>query len=159
DLALVPAGMVAPPDAEAVAGAALSVALAEVQAPSPDERDEVLEPARRTFLTMIVGVCGFLGVALLGLIGLAVVGLLALNRQVRGRLWLERGNGGIYAETFAIWMLLFEGFAFLPRLFLPPDQPAIVSLAVGAAAFFLSLLAVFWPVVRGIPWSVVRREI
>jgi membrane protease YdiL (CAAX protease family) len=159
ELALVPAGVTAPPDAEAVAGAAMSIALTDGKSPDPEDRDRVLEPARRTFITMIAGVCGFLGVALLGLIGLGVMGLLAFNRHVRGRLWLERGNGGIYAETFAVWMLLFLGLGFLPRLFLPSDLPAIVSLAVGAAAFFLSLLALLWPVLRGIPWSVVRREI
>jgi membrane protease YdiL (CAAX protease family) len=65
-------------------------------------------------------------------------------------------HGGIYAEAFAVYMAVFLGLgigrAFLPRLgpeLLVAGAGMLVSLAAGLA----------WPVLRGIPWRQVRREV
>ncbi len=89
------------------------------------------------------------------------MGILALTRHVRSRLFFQWGDGGVYAETFAIWMLLFMGLSFggqfLMRLARGVPQWAIMVLS--ATCFVASVLALAWPVLRGIPWATVRREI
>jgi membrane protease YdiL (CAAX protease family) len=159
ELALVPEGPVPPSQAAAAVGAPMGAALAATKGSDPDRRAEVLAPAEHTFLTIIAGAVGGLGLALFGLVGLGIMGLLVINRQVRSQLAPPRGNGGIYAETFAVWMLLFLGLALVVGLLLPPDLPAWGKMALNGVCFFASLAALFWPVLRGIPWSTVRREI
>lgn len=155
ELAFAPAGITLPKDVEAVAGAPLGVRLDSVKPPDASVRAEVLAPAQRAFAATVAGVSGVLCVAFLGLLGLSVIGLLAYSGKVSSRLTIVRGNGGIYAETFALWLLLFIVLLIVPRLLLPDMDPFVLSLIT----FFVSLCAVFWPVLRGIPWGVVKEEI
>jgi membrane protease YdiL (CAAX protease family) len=65
------------------------------------------------------------------------------------------GCGGIYAETFALWMALFfvgnEVAARLPR----PSQP----LGWGIALMLGSLVVLLYPLLRGVSWGQLRRDI
>lgn len=155
ELAFAPEGVAVPKDVEAVAGAALAVPLENARPSDESVRNEVLAPARRAFVATVAGVSGVLCTAFLGLLGLSLIGLLALSGKVTSRLTIVRGNGGIYAETFALWLLLFIVLMIVPRLLLPDENPFVLSLIT----FFGSLVAVFWPVLRGIPWRTVKEEI
>jgi membrane protease YdiL (CAAX protease family) len=160
-LALVPDGVAVSDHAEA-AGAALGVALARATTPDPVAREEVLAPARQTFFLVIAAAAGGAGLGIIGVIGLIVMSILVLNRVVRGRLYLARGNSGIYAETFAVWLILFIVLNIVPVFVVAvaaPDLPDWSRLVMGLANFFLSLFALLWPVLRGISWPEVRREI
>ncbi len=64
------------------------------------------------------------------------------------------GSGGIYAETFAVWQVIFVVLS-LGTLFLVPGT----SLLPGGIVLAISLVAVCWPVRRGIKWSDVREDI
>jgi membrane protease YdiL (CAAX protease family) len=154
-LALAPASAMLPRDVEAAVGAPLGVRLTGAQTPDPKQRAEVLAPAQRTFMALAGSFGTGLCLAFIGLIGVSIIGLLALNRQVRSQVRLQRGNSGIYAETFAVWMLLFMVLSIVPRL-LFPEAPILL---LSVTTFFMSLLAVFWPVLRGVPWRTVREEI
>ena len=67
---------------------------------------------------------------------------------------------GIYAETFAIWLLSFlvlgiggrAAFEFLP-------DHAGARLALNVAMPLLSVGALAWPVMRGVPFAQVRRDV
>ena len=68
-----------------------------------------------------------------------------------------RWHHGIYAETFAIWFVLLLSLqlaAAVVASFFPP-----ITMPVLFVAFFASLLALCWPVIRGVPWSDVREDI
>lgn len=120
-------------------------------------RKAVLAPARRTFFA-VFGVFIAAGAAGgLGFIALVVMFVMALLRHVRSGIAPGGGHHGIYAETFALWLVVFFGLqlgAEVAGVLLP----GLMMLAV-LIGFFLSLLVLGWPMVRGIPWAQVRADI
>jgi membrane protease YdiL (CAAX protease family) len=135
------------------------LALAPPECPDPSLRKSAMAPAAR----VAVATFGVASALVAGLIASVVFLIVAIVMAVRGLIPRPTvgptGNGGIYAETFAMWMVGFfvmqvglgnlEASEWIP---LPP-------MTLPIAAFFLSLTALAWPVLRGIPWSTVRLEI
>jgi membrane protease YdiL (CAAX protease family) len=122
---------------------------------APAEREEVLRPANFAGLVLLVAMCLAVTLLVLGVCGLILFGLLWLGGQVT--VGLERGipHGGVYAETFCLWLVLYFGLALAAAFFLD-DVPL---LARGSITMLLSLSVLAWPVLRGISWSQVRRDI
>ncbi len=96
-----------------------------------------------------------LGLLAGGILGMALV-ILAFLGRLRGGLECGTGRGGVYAETFALYMLLFVGFSYLARFI---SVPARLSMALSTVVAFASLLALFWPRLRGISWRQVRDDL
>jgi membrane protease YdiL (CAAX protease family) len=122
----------------------------------PAARQAVLGPARRT-------VVAYLSMVALLLLGLAVggfllllFGLLALLGRLRGGLAAGAGFGGVYAETFALYLAVFVGLSYLARLLSIPDD---WELAAGGGIMLLSLVVLFWPRLRGASWRQVRADL
>jgi membrane protease YdiL (CAAX protease family) len=128
--------------------------LAPASGPDSAARAEVLAEARFTFLLVIALILGFLLLGLVGFIGLLVFLALALAGRLRSGLDGPTGHGGVYAETFAVWMTLFL-LGMAGAQFAPPGT----RLAAAAAAQLFSLAALAWPVLRGIPWRQVRQDV
>ncbi len=78
-------------------------------------------------------------------------------RKVRSGIEPGRSHHGIYAETFAVWMVVFlllQMAAGRVGLAAPAaEMPCVI------AAFFLSLGVLVWPTLRGVAWSQVREDI
>lgn len=95
-----------------------------------------------------------------GLAGAALI-VIFLVLLVNGKLmsgFVNRAyDHNIYIETFAVWMGLFFGSSLLMGVVgvEDPQWAMLIQLCV----FFGSLIAIGWPVVRGIPFSQVRRDI
>ena len=91
----------------------------------------------------------------LGAAGLLVLVVLVMKGRLRRH--FERGSpaGGIYAETFAVWIVLYMALSLTVSRF-PLGEARL--LATGTV-MLLSLGALAWPVFRGIPWRQVRQEI
>ena len=133
------------------------LALAPPNVSTDDQRSNAVSPAIRTFGVMIAASILGIGVGFLGFIGLVLVIIFACLRQVRSRLGGWIAYHGIYAETFAVWLLLFIGLgAFGGMLFPMPDGWELMSTFI---AFFLSLLALCWPRIRGVKFSQIRYDI
>jgi membrane protease YdiL (CAAX protease family) len=118
-------------------------------------RAAVEAPALRMLTAVVaalVWVVFFLGAGCLGLLAL---GGLWLAGVVRGRLQCPTGHGGVYAETFALWMGMFVGLLILVGSLNVGEYHYLMLLA----AELLSLLALLWPVLRGVPWQQVRADI
>jgi membrane protease YdiL (CAAX protease family) len=67
----------------------------------------------------------------------------------------SRGHGGFYAETFAVWMLLYIGLSYTLAM-LPVQQNRLL---LAGFAMLTSLTALAWPVARGVPWRQVREDV
>jgi membrane protease YdiL (CAAX protease family) len=119
----------------------------------PDGRARVLAGARRAAVVRFALGVGLFGGALVGLAVLVVLCVLALTGRLGGGL-AASGNGGIYAETFALYLLLFLGLGLAARYGWggPP-------LLMNGAVMFASLAALLWPVLRGVPWAQVCRDV
>ena len=131
------------------------LALAPADGPDPAARAAVLAAARRTTLTLFfvaatVFTMGSVGFFLL-LLG---VGLLLL-RMVHFRFRSGSRDGGIYAETFALWMVVYMALE-VAAMFIPAGSWHMLL----AGGFGLtSLLTLGWPVLRGISWRRVRQDL
>jgi membrane protease YdiL (CAAX protease family) len=156
ELALAPDGrrfterLVLPP-----AGVAAASVLKEDALPNPRAREEALAPARRTFWTQMAAFGSVCLLTVAGLAGLIAFLVLVFEGYVRGRFECGVTRGGVYAETFAVWLVLFKVIPLLAPL-LPPEAPRLL---LGVPAGLLSLVALAWPVLRGIPWRQVRVDI
>jgi membrane protease YdiL (CAAX protease family) len=124
---------------------------------SPQEtREAVLRPARRTAVGMIAVLGGLSSVGLFGLAALIPLVILLLTGRLRGGVGGPFLYGGVYAEAFAVWMALFVGLSFAAAWVKVPGD----DLLVHAGVDFLSLvLALAWPVLRGVPWGQLRRDV
>ncbi len=122
----------------------------------PTAREQALAPAKRT---LVVYFC-VLGLGFLGLLAggalLIVLVIIAFLGYLRGGLECGTSWGGVYAETFALYMLLFVGLSYLSR-FIP--VPGRLSMLFSGAIAFASLLALCWPRVRGLSWRQIRQDL
>lgn len=125
----------------------------------PSAREDLVARARRTG--------AFVLAALVGVLALGAACLFALlyfaSRLFQGRLeiGLSRGSlfGGIYAETFGLWLMLFLFLGLVIGVFASLVGGSGLQLPASAAASLLSLSALLWPRIRGVPWSTIRTEI
>lgn len=132
------------------------LALAPQGGANPEVRQALLSSAKAVFwvFTIVIGL-GVL-VAFAGFIGLVTLGFLAISGSVRDGVVTGSAQGGIYAETFALWMIVFLLFGFAP-LFIRVEG---AELLVAGCATLASLVVLAWPVVRGgISWQQVREDI
>lgn len=132
------------------------LALTDADPPVSSERRAVLASAQRVLVTFFVALGGGLTLGVLGFVGLIILAVFAIRGNVQSRLGSSLGPHGVYAETFALWIALFIGLQ-LVALELSAQAPAS-ALMIVFVAFFSSLIAIFWPVLRGVPWETVRRD-
>jgi membrane protease YdiL (CAAX protease family) len=133
------------------------LALAPKDGEDTAARDALLKTARRT----AAAVLGIFAVAVLlgflGLVALIVLGVFFLLGAFREAMPPPTAHAGVYAEAFAVYMVVFLVLSLLARFVLPADGP---ELLVSGAGMLLSLAAgLAWPVLRGIPWRQVREEV
>ena len=119
-------------------------------------REAVLAPASMVAFAFITvfGLGALVGVG--GFVGLLIVLALLMLRVLRGGVAPGRGAHGIYAETFAVWMVLFFGLQLL--IAKAPVAPGL-GMPLTIVAFCLSLVVLLWPVLRGVSWHDVRHDI
>ncbi len=116
----------------------------------------MIAPARRLVKTFVAVLAGGLALGLIGLVGLVTWFAFFLVGRLPPALPRPTRHGGVYAEAFAVYMVVFLGLG-VARAFLPLADPA---LWLGGLAMLLSLGAgLAWPVLRGVPWRQVREEV
>jgi membrane protease YdiL (CAAX protease family) len=129
------------------------LALNPQDGPDPAARAAVLAPARR--LVVVFGGV-FLAVLFAAATGFTLLVMFAvLWRYMRSRFTVGSPFGGVYAETFAIWLVLYVGLGWLIRRF----APGLTLPQAGALTQFGSLIVLAWPVLRGASWRQVRQDI
>lgn len=135
------------------------LALAPAKKDSSQAREEVLAESR-TALAVAGGIIGFmLLVSFLGFIGLCYLIAVLVKGKMAYGLALREPPGGLYAESFACWMVLFLGLNLLVGVIFRQLGVKDPPLAVGGLLMIFSAAAVFWPVLRGIPLSQVLHDV
>ena len=128
----------------------------------PAAREAVLAPAHRAVIVLIIAGIMVLGGLLIGLTLAIVLVVLALTRRLRAHSEpTGSGTGGIYAETFALWMVLFLALSYLGGKLTVDWLPQLerYRLLVTGLLMLASLSVLLWPVLRGVPWRQMRREV
>jgi len=115
-------------------------------------RAKLTRQCRRVVIVVLAAAVLAIGLGVIGLFALPTMVILAVMRVVNFRLRPSR-HGGVYAETFAVWMGLFLLSGLAIEL-LAGDQ-----LSLNLVGFVISGAALGWPVMRGIGWSEVRHEV
>ncbi len=135
-----------------------------VAASLPDEeaRRERVAPAFESAAAMMVGLTLVVlvlgGVGVLGLVLLVLGAVRAFSGRMPVQLGLATGRDGVYAETFAVWLVVFQ-VIMIGAAAVAMNMPAGWTMLVTFVAFFASLAALAWPTLRGIPWAQVQRDI
>jgi membrane protease YdiL (CAAX protease family) len=121
----------------------------------PAAREAVTAPAMRTAIAYLLLSTGILAGLLGGLVVIGFVAVQVWRGKLRPAIETESGRAGVYAETFAVYVLLFFGMSFGLR-YVPLGR--FMPLAM-MGAMFASLIALAWPVLRGVAWRQVREEV
>lgn len=122
-------------------------------------RAAVLAPAYRMVWAALGAFVFALGVGAAGLVLSITLIVFYFLGRLRGGLTLVSSHHGVYAETFALYMLLFLGLSAGARYAINWLSLEQGTLALSGLAALGSLAALAWPVLRGIPWNQVRRDI
>jgi membrane protease YdiL (CAAX protease family) len=117
---------------------------------------QVAERAKRTALAVV----GFIGLAIVALV-VGLVALIMLSVKAVGGAPMSRlaptllGHQGIHIELFAAWV------AYEVVLGVVASKVDLAGLGtIGVITFqSLGLLALCWPIMRGMPWGELRREL
>jgi membrane protease YdiL (CAAX protease family) len=142
------------PGLAAAGGPAPAVVLEPLQG-DPAARAEVLAPAYATLFTVLFTFLGGCFFGVVGFVALVIFLVLAAKRKLTAGLDCGSRHGGVYAETFALYMLFFLGFSLWLHM-LPLEVPPLMGASLVTVG---SLLALGWPVLRGIRWTQVRQDI
>ena len=129
-------------------------------AESPNEVDRK-ELTDQAFMSMIVLAISFGVMFLVFLAGLAAIAFvlyLISSSKLVPEFDPVSHNGVVYIETFAIWLVMFFGLQYGIVFALDWIPAAIVGFLI-PAIFFLSLLVLAWPVIRGVPFGTVLKDI
>lgn len=120
----------------------------------PQQRESLLWKAKLVTYSFFafIGLVAVLGV--LGFIGLAVMAILTAIGVVKLRFRRLPSDRGVYVETFAVWIVLF----FVLQIAGDMAMQGQYVLETALVAFFMSMIALLWPVMRGIPWREVRQD-
>ena len=137
------------------------LALHPTESPHTTAREGLENHGRMLMMTMI-GVMLLGGLMLLVGFGISILfGILLVSRNLRSGFYNRNYNHNIYIETFAIWMGLFFGtsifLSFFNAQFHIVDEK--MSLAIQPVIFFGSLIALCWPIARGISFKQMREDI
>jgi membrane protease YdiL (CAAX protease family) len=123
------------------------------------EREQIFGPVGRLIIIATVFFILFALAALGGFVGLIVILVQALSGRMSTRVPQRGRYTGVYVETVALWAVVFFG----SQLTIGPVVAALLPVEAHMLAqfviFMATLLVLCWPVVRGVPWAVVRQDI
>jgi membrane protease YdiL (CAAX protease family) len=121
----------------------------------PAARAAVLAASRRTIVLEVLLVLSFLFLASVGFLLLFGGAALILTGFLRWRFLSGSRDGGVYAETFGLWMVLYMVLE-VAAVFVPAGNSKLLVVGLFSLS---SLVALGWPVLRGVSWRRVRQDL
>lgn len=136
-----------------------NLALTPKNSPDQTTRQEMVNTGKGLFRILVTGM-------LIGLFALVAsfaacficFGMLVTS-QVEPKFQNRSQHGFVYIETFAIWIVVFFGAQYLAAWIASLMQSTTLSMTLSPVAFFGSLIALVWPMIRGVPFRTVRKDI
>ncbi len=135
------------------------LALVPPGTPNQNERRAVMASATRALWLMVGVVCLGIGLLLTGLVSIVVILYLLAKGHIQSKMPSRSNRGSIYLETFAIWMFSFILLQLVSGWAADWITDPLINQLLMPAAFFMSLVVLVWPVLRGIPFQDVREDI
>jgi membrane protease YdiL (CAAX protease family) len=125
-----------------------------------DERRALLDSARSTAKIELGVILVGISLAIFGFIGLVLLVALYLTGHVQAHFRLGSASGGVYAEAFAVWMVLFlvAHFAIEFEVKYLPTYTGRWLVHLGAN-IAVALAAFAWPVIRGVSLRQVCQDV
>ena len=110
-------------------------------------------------LTLVVSTVSI--AAIVGLVFLILKLVKAFDGKMKSGLEQPASHHGVYAEVFALWILVFVIFTSVAAILgqVVADGNATIGLVFVLAAFFGSLVVLFWARIRGVPYKQIRKDI
>jgi membrane protease YdiL (CAAX protease family) len=136
-----------------VAGAAIGAAGGRL--PELAGRDDVLQPARVTAIAIFCAATVGIVAAVIGFFGALAFLIQSFMGGITWRFHRGSIHGGVYAETFALWLIWFFGLNLTLSL-LPTPLPRLTNALI---AMPTSLLALAWPIMRGVSFHQMRLDL
>ncbi|MBX7165586.1 MAG: CPBP family intramembrane metalloprotease [Pirellulales bacterium] len=131
------------------------LAVTPEKGPDQAARQRLLHSAARMLGVVFGGLFLVTIVLIAGCAALFLLAVLWLAGKLRSRVVTGLPHGGVYAETFAVWVVTFL-LASLAADLLVAEEHQFAALLV---LFPATLGALAWPVCRGVPWRQVREDI
>ena len=133
------------------------LSLYPTDSPHQPERSAVIWKASKLTIGGIVMMLFGLLMGFAGFVIAIVFAAMVFSGKLKSNFANHATDHNIYIETFAIWIFCFFGASLLMPL-LGIENPTIQML-LQPVIFFGSLLALFWPVIRGVSFAQVRHDI
>jgi len=124
-----------------------------------DEREALFAATVQLIIWGIVFFILFGLASLGGFVGLIVMLVQALLGRLRGCVQDGGSYTGVYIETVALWVIVFFGSQMTLAPLLAAGLPASAQMLATFIVFMATLSVLLWPVLRGVRWQVIRRDI
>lgn len=121
----------------------------------PGLREKVLEEARELTLALSAAVGGGCLGLVLGIVVFITLLVFLLGNPRRRAFTAGSPYHAVYAETFAIWLVVYAG-VMIGAALLPRGESSLFLTAVLGLA---TTIVLFWPVMRGVPWAEVKLDV
>jgi hypothetical protein len=132
------------------------LAMTPAASPNASQRSDLEQTATIATVAVISAGLLFIVVLLAGLVALGIFTVLTLMGRLQSRTIECVNSGPVYLETFTIWLLTFIGLQEAAQwVGVPPNRVLTISPLI----FGGSLVALLWPVLRGIPFRKVLADI
>jgi membrane protease YdiL (CAAX protease family) len=120
-------------------------------------RNAVLSASWRTFLTIVLAALLMVLASISGLAGALVFFVMVVKGKLRSAIRTRRLRAAVYAETFAAWLVFFLTLSLAAGFAGARWQVSHLGGSVLVAA--LSLVAIAWPLFRGVTWKQMRDDL
>jgi len=126
-----------------------------------EKRAEIEQTAVTKLMVVSIVVLVVAVAAIVGLVFLILNLIKAFNGKLKSGLVQGASSHGVYAEVFALWLLVFVFFTSVAGILgsLVAKGNASVDIMFILVAFFGSLVVLFWARIRGIPFKQIRKDI
>lgn len=126
-----------------------------------EQREQMLSSAKQMFWSFAILVILGLLAALVGFVLLVVFLILTSAGKIRSRLQDSPTPAVIYLQTFTIWLLLFLGLQLSLGMLVESLQfnSSLAKLLISGLGFFGSLVALAWPLMRGVSLAQMLQDL
>lgn len=144
---------------EAELGWVGKLALLPKDTPDPDSRLAMLQEGKRVSRFLFLGGVLLLLSLAVGLFVLTGFIAMVSSKILRPEFQNHAEHGFVYIETFAIWLIIFMALQYVCAALALVTGQSTVVIMLSPFIFFGSLVALLWPLQRGISWSRMCQDI